>query len=271
MSISDPLTIRPNISAELASGISYAWQNGASVINNSWGDQGGYFYNDLYSSLLENAISDALTLGRNGLGSIVVFAAGNFGGALDYPASSNPDVLAVGSIGQTGVRSSFSAYGNQLDIVAPGEDILSTVPGGLTQPMSGTSMAAPHVAATAALVLSVNPSLTRQQVTNIIEQTAKKVGGYSYTSQPGRPNGTWVNEMGYGLVNAFAAVTSASCNTVYYNNQNVISNTFVGGCSVISGNVTVGNNSILTLAGTQYVVINYPFTVNAGSGLTVTQ
>ncbi len=49
MSISHPLTISPTISQELASGISWAWQNGADIINNSWGDQGGAFYNDLHS------------------------------------------------------------------------------------------------------------------------------------------------------------------------------------------------------------------------------
>lgn len=61
----------------------------------------------------------------------------------------------------------------------------------------------------AALVLSANPSLTGQQVRDIIEQTAQKVGGYNYTTTTGRTNGTWHNEMGYGLVNALCAVNQA--------------------------------------------------------------
>ncbi len=73
----------------------------------------------------------------------------------------------------------------------------------------GTSAAAPHVSGVAALVLSVNPCLTGQQVRDILEKTCQKVGTYSYTTTAGRPNGTWNNEMGYGLINAYAAVQMA--------------------------------------------------------------
>ena len=51
--------------------------------------------------------------------------------------------------------------------------------------------------------------LRRAQVTQIIERTAQKVGGYTYTTTSGRPNGTWDNEMGYGLIDADAAVRMA--------------------------------------------------------------
>ena len=74
---------------------------------------------------------------------------------------------------------------------------------------SGTSMACPQVAAIAALILSINPNLKAIEVNDIIEQTARKVGGYSYTTTSGRPNGTWNNYMGYGLVDATAAVKAA--------------------------------------------------------------
>ena len=74
---------------------------------------------------------------------------------------------------------------------------------------NGTSAACPHVAGVAALILSVRPNLTGQQVRNIIEQTAQKVGGYSYATTSGRPNGTWHQETGYGLVDAYAAVRKA--------------------------------------------------------------
>ena len=209
MSISHRLRLTPNISEQLANGISWAWENGAHVINNSWGDQGGKYYNELYSALLEDAINNAINNGRNGLGTIVVFAAGNSSTVIDYPANSNPNILAVGSIHYQGNRSSFSGTGDQLDVVAPGANILSTIPGQGTEAWWGTSMAAPHVAGLAALILSVNQHLTLQEVNSIIERTAQKAGRYTYTNNSNKPNGTWNNEMGYGLVDAYAAVQMA--------------------------------------------------------------
>jgi hypothetical protein len=74
---------------------------------------------------------------------------------------------------------------------------------------NGTSSACPHVAGVAALVLSVNPNLTGQQVRDIIESTAQKVGEYTYQPTADRPNGTRNDQMGYGLVDAYAAVKEA--------------------------------------------------------------
>ena len=98
-------------------------------------------------------------------------------------------------------------------MVAPGVNILtlgfqnnSSYSFEVTQ---GTSVASPQVAAIAALVLSINPDLTNIEVNDIIEKTAQKVGGYSYTIASGRPNGTWNDHMGYGLVDATAAVKAA--------------------------------------------------------------
>ncbi len=209
MSISHTLSLTPNVSEELADGINWAWQNGAAVINNSWGDQGGAFYNQLQSALLENAIVNALNNGRDGLGTILTFASGNQSPAIDYPASFHDDILCVGSITSSGNRSSFSGFGSDLDVVAPGSGILSTIPTQGTASWNGTSMATPHVSGIVALILSVNPCLSGQQVRDIIEQTSQKVGSYSYTTNSSRPNGTWNNQMGYGLVDAYAAVQMA--------------------------------------------------------------
>ena len=209
MSISNPLYVTQSLSEELANGINWAVQNGAHIINNSWGDQGGSYYNDLHSAVLEDAITNALNNGRNGLGTILVFASGNRAPAIDYPASFHDDALVVGAISSSGNRTNFSGYGNDLDIVAPGKGILSTIQNQGTASLSGTSMAAPHVAGVAALILSVNPNLNVQEVNTIIEETAQKVGDYSYTNTVNKPNGDWNKQMGYGLVNAYQAVLLA--------------------------------------------------------------
>ncbi|MBQ7836233.1 MAG: S8 family serine peptidase [Clostridia bacterium] len=81
-------------------------------------------------------------------------------------------IIVVGSVRMTGddayAYSSFSCVGDRVDIVAPGESILSTVPGDKTQFLNGTSMAAPHVTASAGLVFGANPELTGPEVKQII-------------------------------------------------------------------------------------------------------
>ena len=131
-----------------------------------------------------------------------------------YPANNpNLNLLTVGAITPTGEKPFFSAFGNTLDLVAPGVCITSTAANGAITEDEGTSFAAPHVAGVAALMLSVNPCLTRQQVYDIIEQTAQKVNNtvspFTYNLTAGRPNGAWSNKVGYGLLDAYAAVKMA--------------------------------------------------------------
>ncbi len=204
MDVSNSLAGTPNSRIKRADGINWAWQNGADIISNSWGSAVQY-------QVINDAITNALQNGRGGKGTIIVFASGNDNGAVGYPANINLNILAVGAMTSTGNRSAFSNYGSQLDVVAPGSGILSTVPNNGTGTKDGTSMATPHVAGIAALILSANPCLTAKQVRDIIEQTAQKVRTdiYSYVTTAGRPNGTWNNQMGYGLVDAYAAVLKA--------------------------------------------------------------
>jgi subtilisin family serine protease len=263
-----------NTPQQLANGFNWAWQNGADIISNSWG---GYSP----SSIIDNAITNTLAQGRNGKGTIVVFASGNENNTnIRYPGNSNPDILVVGAISPAGERKSYtscdgegwgSCYGTQLDIMAPGVLIpTTTYTGGYTQTFNGTSSACPHVAGVAALVLSENPNLTGQQVRNIIENTAQKVGGYTYQTTSGRPNGTWNDEMGYGLVDAYAAVQAAASCVNSYTNQTVTTNTTVTGCNTLNvQNVTVTNGAKLTLNAPGEVIINGTFEVLYGSSLEV--
>lgn len=203
--ISNSLSSIPNSRIKRADGLNWAWKNGADIISNSWGSSVKY-------QIIDDAIDSALTRGRNGKGCVVVFASGNdHDFKVGYPANSNSNILAVGAMNYEGYRANFSNYGKELDVVAPGVDILSTIPNNEIDSWNGTSMATPHVAGVAALILSVNPNLTGQEVRDIIEKTAQKVRPdlYNYQSDQSHPNGTWNNEMGYGLVDAYAAVKMA--------------------------------------------------------------
>ena len=163
--------------------------------------------------MIEDAIDNALFLGRNRKGCIFLKSAGNKGTAstpngssISYPGDYRAEVLTVGSISKNGERSYFSSTGPALDVVAPGSDIYSTVPNGGIDKKKGTSMATPHVAGLAALILERNPQLTGQQVRNIIEKSTKKVGSTSYNVNVNRTNGTWNSYYGYGLVDAHKAL-----------------------------------------------------------------
>lgn len=157
-----------------------------------------------YNSYLQNAFNH---------GVVLIAAAGNDSNAVNYPAR-NPNVMAVGAIDKNNRRASFSCYGPELSVVAPGKYIYTTTMNDTFTSASGTSMAAPHVTGVAALMLSANPGLSPAQVRRIIEKTARKVGGYEYRNDPQHPNGTWNEEMGYGLVDAHAAVLNVVDSTL---------------------------------------------------------
>ncbi|MDP2692884.1 MAG: S8 family serine peptidase [bacterium] len=211
---------------KLANGLNWSWQNGADIISNSWGGGGP-------STLFDNALTNAFTNGRDGLGTIVVFATANSNSGVVYPANSNPNIIAVGAMSMCGERKNPSScdgetwwgsnFGPTLDVVAPGVKIATTDRQGTAgysttdyvQDFNGTSSACPMVSGVAALILAENPCLSHTQVQDIIEQTTQKVRTdlYTYSTTGGRPNGTWNNQMGYGLVDAEAAVNLAQITT----------------------------------------------------------
>jgi subtilisin family serine protease len=110
----------PEVS-RVANAVDFAWQNGADVINGSWGYWTANPNNPLYTAI-RNAINDAMSQGRNDLGTVCVFAAGNFqdrnNSYVAFPANV-PGVLAVGAIDKSNNIQSYSPQDTDLDIVAP--------------------------------------------------------------------------------------------------------------------------------------------------------
>lgn len=142
-------------------GIMYAVDHGAQVINLSLGFSG---YSTLVASAVEYAHQQGVT---------VVAASGNTGSAVTFPASL-PEVIAVGAVDNDENWQIYSNYGNALDVVAPGTNILST---GLTGPIykTGTSMAAAQVSGLASLLNGIYPQ-SPAQIKTTIENSSKDLG-----------------------------------------------------------------------------------------------
>lgn len=154
-------------------------------------------------------MADAIATAR-AVGVTVIAAAGNANSAeLQYPAS-YPGVISVSAVDAVRNRAPYSSFGTEVDIAAPGgntnvdthgdgypDGVLSTVNGSSYAFYNGTSMACPHVAGVAALILAVNPALTPDQVEAVLTSTAQDLGA------TGRDD-----SFGHGLVDAFAALSS---------------------------------------------------------------
>ncbi|MFT3931968.1 MAG: S8 family serine peptidase [Chitinophagaceae bacterium] len=246
----------------IAAGFDYAWMHGADVISNSWG--GGS-----PSSVIDDAINRAVTMGRGGKGSVVLFASGNNNSALSYPAS-NENVISVGGVNMCGMRKSpasavcdgeswGASFGIGLDVVAPcvkqastdlsgsaGYNTAAGTAGDYFLRFNGTSSATPNTAGVVALILGANNALTVSQVRNILESTCYKLPAYSYSMVTGQPNGTWNNETGHGLINAYAAVQVAQ--TGVYCNVQIAATGPTRFCAGGSSGIVVTN----PIAGTSY-------------------
>lgn len=262
MSISHNMIITSDAGRKFAQGITLAWRNGADIISCSW--------QALQEDILKEAIDNALSQGRQGKGAIIVVAAGNENhGAVTWPGCYRDEIITVSSVDSDGSFSSFSSMGSSVDVCAPGRDIYSTFRNDSVGYMTGTSMACPHVAGVAALILEMNPTLTNLEVRNAIERNTKKIGNKSYTQQAGRPNGTWNEQYGYGLVDAYAA-TMNNCPATYIRDL-TISDTvsYSGACHFHLNNINVQKGGKLTINADKMTVIEADFEVVSGAELEI--
>ena len=151
-------------SSDVARGITWAVDHGAEVVNLSLGGP--------RTAAVETAVAYAE---RQGV--VVVAAAGNDGpgGPVNYPAALDT-ALGVASYDEDHGLSWFSTRGNYVDLAAPGSGIVSTTNNGRWSYMSGTSMATPHVAGTAALLKSAEPALSPSQVRSRLTANAREAG-----------------------------------------------------------------------------------------------
>jgi hypothetical protein len=201
---------------DIANAIRYAVDNGAMVINMSFGKG--------FSP--EKAAVDEAVKYADSKGVLMVHAAGNDGENLaEKPSFPTPAYLSggkpnnwieVGASSWKGLDSlaaPFSNYGKaQVDVFAPGVDILSTVPGGGYERESGTSMAAPVVTGLAAMLMSYFPTLSAADVKRIILDSATRYADQK-VARPGAENGETVPfgslSVTGGIVNAYSAVKLA--------------------------------------------------------------
>ena len=144
---------------DVASAIFYALDNGAAVINMSFGDV-------VLSRFLKDVIYYVY---REGM--IFIASSGNSGSDQVHYPSGLPEVISVGASTEDNFVAGFSNFGNTLDLVAPGNKILATAIGGGYNVVNGTSFSAPMVSAACGLLLSAAPDYSNEQIRNILKSS----------------------------------------------------------------------------------------------------
>jgi hypothetical protein len=210
--------------------IGWAVEQGAQVISMSFAGGGDPFMNAAITAAVNQGVVVVASAGNNGCQTMASWGMNRFcrQGVISeqYSASFTiPGLISAGAIDKTRARASFSSWGPNLDLMAPGVNNATYDPVGPTNGFGGTSASAPMIAGTAALVLSINPKLSPQQVQAILQSTTKpalnlkpKVWDNCTKSET---TNTWTcdNQVdndfpqeyftGAGIVNALAAVKIA--------------------------------------------------------------
>lgn len=227
-----------SLDASAIEAFEWAAEAGADIISNSWGPADNSGQTVDMNQTLKDLVANIATTGRNGLGTIILFAAGNGGESIETDGyASNPNVFAIGATNASGNRASYSDFGNSLDFMASSCDIDSSggdgwaggsyidgiwttdnmgssgynagstndgdALGNYTNSFGGTSSACPLAAGITGLVLTANPNLTKDQIYEIYKETSDKNGFDAYDA-----NGFNTN-YGYGRLNACEAVKKA--------------------------------------------------------------
>lgn len=225
--------------SEVARWFAFATDAGAAVMNNSWGPQDGDplvvdeppggWLDDGLPAVVEEALEYAETEGRDGLGAVIVFAAGNGNELVDSDAfASHPLTVAVAAVDDSGRISEYSDFGPAIDVSAPsnggrahggifttdargefgyngGDPGAGDREGDYTNSFGGTSSAAPTATGVIALVIAANPALTAAEVRQLVRDTADPIdavfGAYDADGHS--------DFYGHGRVNAYRAVRAA--------------------------------------------------------------
>jgi thermitase len=173
---------------DVVAAVDWAIQKGAKVINLSLGSD-----TDL------KALNDLLKL-LNQSNTVAIASAGNNSqNNIEYPARHGADVIGVGSVDKYDVKSSFSAYGKTLDVMAPGEFVYTAYPNGQIAYWNGTSFAAPMVTGAVALAMGEGSTFKAKDVINKNVDDITKVPG----------NRDFAKELGKGRLNVELFVRSA--------------------------------------------------------------
>jgi subtilisin family serine protease len=215
--------------SDVATALRWAAAHGADVLSNSWGEK-------VPLPIIRSALVDVTRpggIGREGKGCVVLFASGNESGPMLWPAQ-YAEVIAVGATDKTDRLLSYSSRGPELDVVAPSGplslpsmlrgDIWATDTVGpvgwgnrdprildYTDSFGGTSAACPIAAGIAALILSIEPNLTSEEVRHFLERSAKDLG------DPGRDD-----YYGWGRVDARAALDLVLAKRADLNNDWIV-------------------------------------------------
>jgi subtilisin family serine protease len=238
----------------VADAVIYAADMDAHVINLSLG-----------STERSQTVYDAIQYAHS-RGALLVAAAGNNGSSVLYPAAFS-EVMAIAATSSNDLPASWSNPGPEVEVAAPGVSIYSTYPVTMRQPpyilMSGTSMAAPHVAGLAALLWAYQPNATAVEIRQIITSTAKDV------DTPGKDTRT-----GWGRIDAASALLSSSQPRIALTSATP-SIAAIGGSSVLTAFATHDDgqpvpDGLSVSFSTNLGTVEPPTTVTAGGVATTT-